>query len=26
LWVGISLLRQRAPIAHDKPLSAKTVG
>jgi len=26
LWVGISLLRRRAPIAHDKPLSAKTVG
>lgn len=26
LWVGISLLRLRAPIAHDKPLSAKTVG
>jgi len=26
LWVGISLLRRRAPIAHDKPLGAKTVG
>jgi hypothetical protein len=26
LWVGISLLRQRAPSAHGKALSAKTVG
>ena len=26
LWVGISLLRQRAPIEHGKSLTAKTAG
>jgi hypothetical protein len=26
LWVGISLLRRRAPSAHGKALSAKTAG